>query len=111
MKDSLEDVLNAIRISRATFFRIKLNFGWAFIYNVILVPIAMGILYPIGYSNDEDCPQTGLQLDPMWAGAAMALSSVSVVLSSLFLKRFKQHHFTNKEQITDTESVTTSKNT
>ena len=51
MKDRLDDVLNAIRISKATFLRIKLNFGWAFVYNVILVPVAMGVLYPIGYRN------------------------------------------------------------
>jgi P-type Cu+ transporter len=90
MKDRLDDVLNAIRISKATFLRIKLNFGWAFIYNVILVPIAMGVLYPIGYRNNKDSdPNTGVQLDPMWAGAAMALSSCSVLLSSLFLTRFK----------------------
>jgi cation transport ATPase len=51
MKDRLDDVLNAIRISKATFLRIKLNFGWAFVYNVILVPVAMGVLYPIGFRN------------------------------------------------------------
>jgi len=61
MKDRLDDVLNAIRISKATFLRIKLNFGWAFVYNVILVPIAMGVLYPIGYRNKQDPdPNTGL---------------------------------------------------
>ena len=48
MKDRLDDVLNAIRISKMTFRRIKINFGWAFVYNIILVPIAMGFLYPIG---------------------------------------------------------------
>ena len=47
MKDRLDDVLNAILISKKTFRRIKINFGWAFVYNIILVPIAMGILYPI----------------------------------------------------------------
>ena len=47
MKDRLDDVLNAILISKKTFNRIKINFGWAFIYNIILVPIAMGILYPV----------------------------------------------------------------
>lgn len=96
MKDRLDDVLNAILISKKTFSRIKLNFGWAFVYNIVLVPIAMGILYPVGASpgsNDPASPlygrgQTGLQLDPMWAGFAMALSSVSVVLSSLFLKTY-----------------------
>lgn len=60
MKDKLDDVLNAIRISRATFFRIRLNFGWAFVYNVVLIPIAMGILYPIGYKNKlSDEPTMG----------------------------------------------------
>ena len=47
MKDRLDDVLNAILISNKTFMRIKINFMWAFVYNIILVPIAMGILYPI----------------------------------------------------------------
>lgn len=90
MKDRLDDVLNAIRIARSTFLRIKLNFGWAFVYNILLVPIAMGVFYAIGYRNKHHPqPQVGFKLDPMWAGAAMALSSCSVVLSSLFLKRFK----------------------
>jgi Cu+-exporting ATPase len=78
MKDRLDDVLNAILISKATLLRIKINFGWAFVYNLILVPIAMGVFQPLG-----------LQLDPMWAGFAMAMSSVSVVLSSLFLRCYK----------------------
>ena len=47
MKDSLFDVVNAIRISKKSFRRIKINFFWAFLYNMILVPIAMGILFPI----------------------------------------------------------------
>lgn len=100
MKDKLDDVVNAIRISRATFFRIKLNFGWAFFYNVSLVPIAMGVLYPVGYSSEEGNEQAGLQMDPMWAGAAMALSSCSVVLSSLFLKRFKAMQFKTTDTLT-----------
>jgi len=97
MKDRLDDVLNAIRISKMTFRRIKINFGWAFVYNIILVPIAMGFLYPIGAhagSLDPNSPNfgkgaKGLQMDPMWAGFAMAASSVSVVLSSLWLKTFR----------------------
>lgn len=78
MKDSLEDVVNAIRISKASFRRIKINFIWAFLYNLMLIPIAMGALYPIH----------GFRMDPMLAGAAMALSSISVVLSSLMLKLY-----------------------
>jgi len=97
MKDRLDDVLNAIIISKSTFRRIKINFVWAFVYNIILVPIAMGFLYPIGAqrgsidpdSEHFDQGEKGLQLDPMWAGFAMALSSVSVVLSSLVLKTFR----------------------
>ena len=58
--------------------RIKINFLWAFVYNLILIPIAMGVLYP-----------AGVMMDPMYAGIAMALSSVSVVVSSLLLKCFK----------------------
>ena len=92
MKDRLDDVLNAMLISKATFRRIKYNFGWAFIYNIILVPIAMGVLYPLGnLKKHEEGHESGggLQLDPMWAGVAMALSSFSVVLSSLCLKCFR----------------------
>lgn len=48
MKDRLDDVLNAMRIAHKTFTRIKINFCWAFIYNIVLVPISMGVLYPIG---------------------------------------------------------------
>lgn len=57
MKDDLGDVLNAILISKATFLRIKYNFAWAFVYNILLVPIAMGIFYPIGFMiNEADEP-------------------------------------------------------
>ena len=79
MKNSLCDVVNAILISRKSFRRIKINFIWAFVYNVILIPIAMGVLYPVNH----------FKLDPMFAGGAMAFSSISVVLSSLLLKLFK----------------------
>ena len=79
VKDSLYDVVNAIRISKSSFQRIKINFGWAFVYNIILIPIAMGVLYPAN----------GFILDPMYAGVAMCLSSISVVVSSLLLKLFK----------------------
>jgi Cu+-exporting ATPase len=46
MKDNLYDVVNAIRIAKKAFLRIKINFFWAFLYNMILVPIAMGVLFP-----------------------------------------------------------------
>lgn len=53
MKDRLDDVVNAILIARATFRRIKINFVWAFVYNIVLVPVAMGCLYPIGAKAPE----------------------------------------------------------
>ena len=70
---------NAIRLSSATVKIIRQNLFWAFIYNVIGIPIAAGILYPAW----------GITLDPMLASAAMALSSVSVVSNSLRLNYFK----------------------
>lgn len=69
----------AIRLSRQTVRIIRENLFWAFIYNVIGIPVAAGILYPIW----------GILLNPMWASAAMAFSSVSVVLNSLRLKWMK----------------------
>lgn len=87
MKDTLYDVINAIRISKNSFRRIKINFVWAFLYNVLLIPVAMGVLYP-----------AGIALDPMYAGAAMAMSSISVVISSLLLKRYKPT-YALKEQV------------
>jgi Cu+-exporting ATPase len=82
MKDTLYDVVNAIRISKKSFKRIKINFVWAFLYNMLLVPVAMGVLYPV----------KGFKLDPIYAGGAMALSSISVVLSSLMLKFFTPYY-------------------
>ena len=106
MKDRLDDVINAMLIAKQTFRRIKINFGWAFVYNIVLVPIAMGVLYPIGASPARGNPAAadyeegseGLQLDPMWAGFAMALSSVSVVLSSLCLKTFRYKSMAEMER-------------
>lgn len=60
MKDRLDDVLNAILISKSTFRRIKINFVWAFVYNIVLVPIAMGFLYPIGAHPGSDDPESEL---------------------------------------------------
>lgn len=72
----LNQVPRAIRLSKLTVNTIRQNLFWAFIYNVIGIPVAAGILYPIN----------GFILNPMIAGAAMALSSVSVVLNSLRLR-------------------------
>jgi P-type Cu+ transporter len=69
-------VVSAMRLSRATIGVIRQNLGWAFCYNILLIPLAMGVLYPV----------FGLRLDPILAAAAMAFSSVSVVLNSLRLR-------------------------
>jgi Cu2+-exporting ATPase len=76
ISSDLTKILQAIRISKHTVATIKQNLFWAFVYNVIGIPIAAGILYPIN----------GFLLNPMIAGAAMALSSISVVSNSLRLK-------------------------
>ncbi|MBQ7822134.1 MAG: heavy metal translocating P-type ATPase [Clostridia bacterium] len=78
MKSSLADVSTAIRLSRATFNNIRQNLFWAFIYNAVGIPIAAGVLIPFG-----------IQLDPMFAAAAMSLSSFCVVTNSLRLNLFK----------------------
>ncbi|KAJ6703601.1 ATP7 ISOFORM B [Salix viminalis] len=80
MRSSLEDVITAIDLSRKTFSRIRLNYIWALGYNIIGIPVAAGVLFP----------GTGLRLPPWAAGAAMAASSVSVVLCSLLLKNYRR---------------------
>jgi len=77
--DDLRAVPAAIRLSRATMRTIRQNLGWAFGYNVLLIPVAAGMFYPL----------TGWQLSPALAAGAMALSSVSVVGNSLRLRRFR----------------------
>ncbi len=79
MSGDLRGLVTAISLSRATMRNIRQNLFWAFAYNVILIPIAMGVLYPF----------TGMLLDPIIAAAAMALSSVTVVSNALRLRRFQ----------------------
>jgi P-type Cu+ transporter len=79
MRSDLMDVPTAVELSKATIRNIKQNLFWAFGYNVLGIPIAMGILYLFG----------GPLLNPMIAGAAMSFSSVSVLLNALRLKGFK----------------------
>ena len=74
--DDLRAVDFTIALSRATLSTIKQNLAWAFLYNVLLIPIAAGILVPLG----------GYRLPGVAAAAAMALSSVSVVTNSLLLR-------------------------
>ncbi|KAK2596684.1 hypothetical protein QQS21_006259 [Conoideocrella luteorostrata] len=78
---SLGAVLTLLDLSRTVFRRIKVNFGWAVIYNLLAVPIAAGCLYGIKTGDGAH-----VRLDPVWAALAMALSSISVVLSSLALR-------------------------
>ncbi|MBI5037681.1 MAG: copper-translocating P-type ATPase [Candidatus Kerfeldbacteria bacterium] len=79
VKNDLRDVVRGISLSRRTFRKIVQNLFWALIYNVAGIPIAAGVFFPI----------FGWQLRPELAGAAMALSSISVVLNSLLLKRWR----------------------
>jgi Cu+-exporting ATPase len=79
VKSDLRDIVTAIQLSRYTLNKIKQNLFWAFAYNAIGIPVAMGILYPVN----------GFLLSPVIAGAAMAFSSVSVVTNSLFMRGFR----------------------
>ena len=79
VKGDLRAIVKAIRLSRATMRNVKQNLFFAFIYNALGVPIAAGVLYPF----------FGVLLSPIFAGAAMAMSSVSVVSNALRLRRVK----------------------
>jgi Cu+-exporting ATPase len=79
MGGALRAVTAAISLSRATLRNIKQNLFWAFAYNVVLIPVAAGILYPF----------FGMLLDPVFAAAAMGMSSVSVVTNALRLRGFR----------------------
>lgn len=98
ISSDLNKITDAIRLSQATVRTIRENLFWAFIYNLIGIPVAAGILYPIN----------GFLLNPMIAGAAMAMSSVSVVSNSLRLKRKKFAHtaVTVQEEVQPTEGIT-----
>jgi ATPase, P-type (transporting), HAD superfamily, subfamily IC len=78
VKNDLRDVDRALALSKKTFGRIKLNLFWAFIYNVLGIPVAAGVFYGLG-----------LTLSPEIAGLAMAFSSLSVVTSSVLLNKAK----------------------
>jgi Cu+-exporting ATPase len=78
VKNDLRDVVISIQLSRATMTKIKQGLFWAFAYNTVLIPVAAGALQPFG-----------ILLDPIFAAAAMAFSSVSVVTNASLLKRFK----------------------
>ncbi len=80
MGDDLRRLPQAIHLSKKTVSMIRQNLFWAFIYNIVCIPLAAGVLYLFGYN---------FQITPMWASALMAFSSVSVVLNSLRLKYVK----------------------
>ncbi|MCJ7613518.1 copper-translocating P-type ATPase, partial [Candidatus Bathyarchaeota archaeon] len=77
VKNDLRDVVISIQLSRATMNKIKQGLFWAFAYNIVLIPVAAGILYPY------------VLLEPVFGAAAMAFSSVSVITNASLLKRFK----------------------
>ena len=79
VKNSLLDIVKAIELSKATIKTIKENLFWAFFYNILLIPVAAGLLYP----------SLNIRLNPMFASVAMSLSSVFVCLNSLRLRGFK----------------------
>jgi len=79
IKGDLRAIAKAVRLSRATMSNIRQNLFFAFVYNALGVPIAAGILYPF----------FGVLLNPMIAGAAMSLSSVSVITNALRLRRVR----------------------
>ena len=95
VKSDIFDVVHALDLSRATFRRIEMNLFFSLGYNALGIPIAAGLLYPF----------VKVRLPPEVAGLAMALSSVSVVTSSLMLKRFKRCK--EEEEFEDEAAVTT----
>jgi Cu+-exporting ATPase len=80
VSSNLNALITLLDLSKFVFRRIKLNFCWALVYNMVALPVAAGVLYPV-VSNGKH-----IKLDPVWASLAMAASSISVVLSSLALR-------------------------
>lgn len=101
MKSRLSDVPAAIRLSRATLRNIHENLFWAFIYNIIGIPLAAGVFISV----------LGWQLNPMFAAAAMSLSSFSVVTNALRLNFFRMHDLGRDHKIKNTLKTTTEKET
>ncbi|EAW09843.1 putative copper resistance-associated P-type ATPase [Aspergillus clavatus NRRL 1] len=92
LNSDLDTILQLVLLSRRVFKRVKLNFGWAVVYNLCLVPVAAGVFYPIVSGHKQMWMGGELvtvnehwRLSPVWAALAMALSSISVICSSLAL--------------------------
>ncbi|CAI5738694.1 unnamed protein product [Hyaloperonospora brassicae] len=94
MKANLFDVITALDLSRTIFDRIRLNYVWALGYNCLLIPLAAGVLYPYGFT-----------IPPMFAGGAMAISSVSVVTSSLLLRYYAPPALPADFSVVDSKSL------
>ena len=101
MKSRLSDVPAAIRLSRATLRNIHENLFWAFIYNTIGIPLAAGVFIPL----------LGWQLNPMFAAAAMSLSSFSVVTNALRLNFFRMHDSRRDHKIKPNSATTIKRET
>ncbi|OSS49629.1 hypothetical protein B5807_05926 [Epicoccum nigrum] len=91
VNSQLASVLTLLDLSRVVFRRVYFNFAWAMVYNLLAMPVAAGVLFPISTGGGTDGhgmrnPGRHVRLDPVWASLAMALSSVSVVCSSLALR-------------------------
>ncbi len=84
----------ALDVSRRTFDRIRVNYLWAMGYNTLMIPVAAGVFFPL----------THTQLPPWLAGLCMAFSSVSVVLSSLMLRRYRRPPRVMRQVVTDGEA-------
>mmetsp|Transcript_13106 Transcript_13106/g.32112 ORF Transcript_13106/g.32112 Transcript_13106/m.32112 type:complete len:1117 (-) Transcript_13106:387-3737(-) len=95
MKSDIRLLLQAFALGTIAFRRIQLNLGWAFVYNLLGIPIACGLLYPF----------TGARLPPEIAALAMAMSSVSVIASSLALRCFYKPIEASEEPVEDTEML------
>ncbi|KAE9970719.1 hypothetical protein EG327_010168 [Venturia inaequalis] len=81
IKSELSSILHLIDLSRVVFRRVWFNFMWALVYNIICLPVAAGVFFPITDKNGNH-----VRLDPVWASLAMAMSSISVICSSLLLR-------------------------
>lgn len=97
LNSDLSTILQLVLLSRRVFNRVRMNFGWAVVYNLCLVPVAAGVFYPIVSGHHEKMighetvtVNEHWRLSPVWAALAMALSSISVVTSSLALRIDRQ---------------------